>query len=137
MAEDVPINPFSGSLHVQGVDSVEVPEEIKRYFEGKGMSLEFMREHYGYGKSLHVQPGGPSCSAGSCERTFLGAGMMNQPFDEAEMDQARTALLSHVPLMLWGLFNGLKKEGFTEAQAFELTTDYLRTAFAPTAHQEP
>jgi len=69
--------------------------------------------------------------------SFLGADTMNEPFDQAKLDQDRTAFLNHVPLMLWGLFNGFQEEGFGEAQAFELTKEYLRTAFQPTPNWEP
>lgn len=44
----------------------------------------------------------------------------------AEFEQSIAMLVETFPPMLWRLFTGLVKEGFTEAQALHLTGEYLK-----------
>lgn len=44
------------SLFVQGTDDIAVSQEVKDYFEGRGISMEFLRKHYGVGRSLCIIP---------------------------------------------------------------------------------
>lgn len=46
----------SKSLYVQGTDDFPVSKEVKDYFSGKGISIAYLREHYGFGKSLIIPP---------------------------------------------------------------------------------
>lgn len=43
----------------------------------------------------------------------------------AEMDQAMAMMNEMFPGMIKGLFDGYKKEGFTEEQAFELVKTHI------------
>lgn len=51
-------DPFSrDSLTVQGSNDVETPREIHDFYEErKGVSIDFLRKHYGFGKSMHIAP---------------------------------------------------------------------------------
>ena len=45
------------TLRVQGSDKVEVPAEVRAFYEGKGISFEFLKAHYGLGqKGVSVKP---------------------------------------------------------------------------------
>jgi len=54
---------------------------------------------------------------------------MIDPKKQAEMDQAAAMVSENLPVVLWGLFKGLKKEGFDEDRAFELVKVYLSGLF--------
>jgi len=61
--------PSDRSLTVQGTNDVPVPPEIRGYYEGKGISLKFLKEHYGLGKSLHIRPTKEQLRARMIDRT--------------------------------------------------------------------
>jgi hypothetical protein len=44
---------------------------------------------------------------------------------QRELDESATLLTSSMPPLYWGLYQGYIKEGFTEAQAFELIKVHL------------
>jgi len=47
---------MGGGVSVQGSEKTAVPAEITDFFEGKGMSVDFFKEHYGVNKGLQVKP---------------------------------------------------------------------------------
>ncbi|MEK0326755.1 MAG: hypothetical protein QQN63_13735 [Nitrosopumilus sp.] len=50
---------------------------------------------------------------------------MTDPFDGPEMDQAMAALLDLIPRAAYRMYQRFKEEGFSEAQAFRLSRDWL------------
>lgn len=50
---------------------------------------------------------------------------MIDPKKRQEAEQGLASFCEQFPPMLWGLYQGLTKEGFSERQAFELVKAYL------------
>lgn len=43
----------------------------------------------------------------------------------SELEQAQAVLTETLPPLLWGMYEALKKQGFTESQAMDLVNTYL------------
>lgn len=50
---------------------------------------------------------------------------MLDPAKRAEVEQGLAMLVEALPPIWWGLFNGCKEQGFTEAQAMQCLTVFI------------
>ena len=61
---------------------------------------------------------------------------MTDSFDGPEMDQAMAALLDLIPRTTYGIYQRFQEEGFSEAQAFRLSRDWLMVTLSTTKEDD-
>jgi len=49
-------NYLNDSISIQGSNDIEIPQEIKNYFKGDGMSKKFYEEFYEIHKGINIVP---------------------------------------------------------------------------------
>jgi hypothetical protein len=64
--------------------------------------------------------------------------MMLDPRKAQEMEQARTQIVETLPPLWWGLYKGMRGEGFTDDQAMGVLLEYVRTTCSvPLSGEDP